>query len=197
MPKKIIFFLIAIAIIIVGGIIYLGNFYFGENIYSGDTGGWKTYADSELGYQIKYPQEWCFKDDFEWCTEGTECLRTLRIKSNQEEIGLEDLRKIKEGVFQILVFKEDPQFSVYSDKIKAAGLTEKREAEALSFVKEKIIGGVKTEAWEIHDIQNAVGFEFIHNGKLYQLAYISATAEELEKNKSVFQGILSTFKFIK
>lgn len=161
------------------------------------TANWKTYANTEYGFEIKYPEEFFEIDEItnnpaQNFANGPKILFQLSLKNNNEEVKLSSISvQIIENRNLLLVedwYKEYSKFTV------SGGIPlNQRET-----VKIEGITAIKSDEGCCESNKPTIFLPF--GNKVYELAVnVSSRIQEKEatqKAESIFYQILSTFKFL-
>lgn len=155
---------------------------------------WKVYGNSELGYEIKYPDDWYVKEEYrDHCRsqvfEKVNCLDSLYFENKKEKVVVAGGGDIDEtGSFLKIViydFKGDPPvsikevFSSFPDRLRN--------------IEKMKIGEVETDVWKGRGHADS-GVDFIFGGRWYQLHYLSGSQKQFEKDVHIFEDMIDSFK---
>lgn len=145
-----------------------------------ETANWKTYTNTQYGFEFKYPKEYVIKDGDNYAT-VYDPSRNVGVYGNQSFFIVFISQKTDQPLSQII-----------KDRTDAYTLSEARSA---------IINGIS--AYEGVDLGMVSSYAvFVKNGStLVEINFNSGNDNGLEKNKAALTGpqklILSTFKFTK
>lgn len=170
---------------------------------------WKTYKNSELGYEIQYPSNWYVKEEYQssfrsQCAKDDICLEKLYIVNRKEKVLVGDESLTKNGsAFCIRIFGVDSDISSikewveesikkasWSDKVKQE--VKQRELDSITTMK---IGGIKRKTW-VESGSARVRLQWVHEGRLYGISYMSGSQKQFKKDLNTFGKMLASFRIL-
>jgi len=161
-----------------------------------ETTKWKTYKNEELGYSIKYPEDWYTKEEYREKCGFENCLENLYIENMEEKVIVAGGGPFTEdGSFFNIVILEAPDISSIEEWIQKGDIPDRIKQERLNSIATMNIGGVERKVWKGAGTQDG-GIEFIQNSRFYRIHYISGSKEQFNKDSATFNQMLSTFRFL-
>ncbi len=159
------------------------------------TANWKMYTNKTYGYSFKYPADWIMMEENQIRTSFSNKKFDVAFELSNEPLG-----------FVLDIYKPSPisefdkqLFNAKKDSI----ITDEK-----SYVKtiknyDLMIDGFRAVKSSQEDLPGAprdgvykTKYGIDHNGSNYSVQFWSTTKDALDKNKEIFDQILSTFQFI-
>jgi len=191
--KKALFIIIVVVLIILAFGVFFGWQYLAEifKFYpeqiktQNEAANWKTYTNTQHGFEFKYPSNWKLEQ-----SDLFTIIKSPDFKSSYYESGAELL--VNGSKIRILNSNLG-RFSSVQEYINS----QEENGFNLSDRKQIKIG-------EVDSVEYYWGYEgpvelfvnFIKDGYLHQITFVSVAEERNDKDYSIFKEILSTFKFI-
>ena len=164
-----------------------------EEIVEDETANWKTYRNEELGFEVKYPQQWTFKEQ----------------KMPAKGVTFGEEKKVEpptvKGAIEESVFTPIVAFNFYSNVCEIEGNVPCRPLEEYLNWFASLIKSVKKEEATVEPIvfgaNNYKGFALKEGGDVTGIYYQQKEAileafkvsAELKYNGNIFNQMLSTF----
>jgi hypothetical protein len=163
---------------------------------------WKTYRNTEYGFEFNYPGNWYIFINPDFIKDGD--IVYAQTSSKEISLGGSVPEGWKEGIDYVTsgqifsVSREDylePEFSINGVR---AYINKRYSNPELMYLKEIKINGLG--GWQFA-FKNEIGegeptAVFYKDGIIYSISYISSLSDKEENGYKLFNQILSTFKFI-
>jgi len=162
----------------------LSTFRFLDQSQADETASWKTYFNYSAGYQIKYPQSWFVRGDT-----GSMRKNFLSI-TNYDKVP--DGGTIAKGAFKVEIYVDEKLKSIPLDDLIRQEIMPPTEIKSKTQVMIDDLNGIRVESEGELGASTIVYLENKEGTVVYRIV----DALNYPNNKSTFNLMLSTFKFL-